>query len=408
MNCLKVRENIKAYIDEELGPIARMRVERHLDSCEKCREEMIAMTDLTAKVQGQPGAPTPDGLRAKVLGNMEFQPQPAAKKWWPYATSPASLVLVLIVCVTLAAVLFPVFSKARRSSSAYLAQSARDRMVSSAPKGNAQLGGGPVSAPAGAPSPDSAKRTRFAGDADVFLPSAGQRSHQAARAQASDPNLMIIKTADISVQVKSFDSAYDAAVAIGKSTGGYVTDSSADTTGNEPTSGRLTIRVPVGAFERTVARLGKLGKVMNKSISGEDVTGEAVDLESRLRNKRAEEQQYLEIMNRARRIADIVTVTNELSRVRGEIEEAQGRLKFLKSSSAMSTISLSLAEKSKPKPAPSALGGAFSGAVGSFVEFLTDLATILIWLAVYSPFWALPIAIAVYLKKKRAVAAQQP
>jgi len=219
---------------------------------------------------------------------------------------------------------------------------------------------------------------------------------------------MIIKTADISVQVKSFDSAYDAAVAIGKSTGGYVTDSSADTTGNEPTSGRLTIRVPVGAFERTVARLGKLGKVMNKSISGEDVTGEAVDLESRLRNKRAEEQQYLEIMNRARRIADIVTVTNELSRVRGEIEEAQGRLKFLKSSSAMSTISLSLAEKSKPKPAPSALGGAFSGAVGSFVEFLTDLATILIWLAVYSPFWALPIAIAVYLKKKRAVAAQQP
>ena len=145
----------------------------------------------------------------------------------------------------------------------------------------------------------------------------------------------------------------------------------------------------------------------SKNITGEDVTGEAVDIESRLRNKRAEERQYLDIMNRANRINDIMTVSNELYRVRGEIEQMQGRLGYLKKSSAMSTINLTLNEKSKHKHAAagSMLGGAWSGAIGSLAFTLNSLACLLIWLAVYSPFWALPIS-AWLVYRKRTAAAQ--
>lgn len=213
---------------------------------------------------------------------------------------------------------------------------------------------------------------------------------------------MIIKSADLGVRVRSFQRASDEAVSIAKSAGGYVTDTSAESDQGVPTEGCMTLRVPVDAFERTLTRLAKLGTVTGRSITGEDVTGESVDLESRLRNLRAEERQYLEIMNRARRIPDVVTVTNELTRVRGEIEEAQGRLKYLKTSSAMSTINLSLTEKKYAQPRKSAIQTTFGNAIASLVGTLNGLASLVIWLVVYSPFWALPIAAWLYVRKRGA------
>jgi hypothetical protein len=219
--------------------------------------------------------------------------------------------------------------------------------------------------------------------------------------------LLIIRTAELSLEVKSFQKAYDQAVSICSSVGGYVTNSSAEAEETTPTSGTILIRVPVEAFDRTLGRLGKLGVVKSRNLNGEDVTGEVVDLESRLRNKRAEELQYLEIMNRARRVTDIVTVSNELYRVRGEIEETEGRLKHLKSSAAMSTINLSLSEKGKAKPQPVAsIGRAISNAVASLARTANNLAIIAVWLGVYSPFWLCPLAIVLYVRKRAAAAAR--
>ncbi len=109
-------------------------------------------------------------------------------------------------------------------------------------------------------------------------------------------------------------------------------------------------------------------------------------------------------MTRARRIPDVVTVTNELSRVRGEIEESQGRLKYLKSSAAMSTIDLTLQH---PKPPARKVHGAviinsFWSALGSLKGSLNALATVAVWLLVYSPFWALPIGFWLYYRRRAA------
>jgi hypothetical protein len=140
-------------------------------------------------------------------------------------------------------------------------------------------------------------------------------------------------------------------------------------------------------------------------VSGQDVTGEVVDLESRLRNKRAEERQYLDVMNRAKRISDIVTVSNELYRVRGEIEEAEGRLKYLKSSAAMATINVNLKENEKARPLPkSSINRTLSNAVASLGRTAIGLATLAIWLGVYSPFWALPLGAVVYVRRRAAAA----
>lgn len=156
-----------------------------------------------------------------------------------------------------------------------------------------------------------------------------------------------------------------------------------------------------------VEQLGKLGVVKSKTITGEDVTGEVVDIESRIRSKRVEERQYLDIMNRARSITDVVTVSNELYRVRAEIEQAQGRLKYLRSASAVATVNVRLDERSKVKPAAagSVIYNSFTGATASLGSTLKALGVIAVWIAVYSPLWAVPVGIWVYGRRKRVAAA---
>lgn len=370
------------------------------------------MAELTDELKNVPQAHAPQGLRQAVMGRMEFRPVQAIRRRWPYATSPAAVAVILLTVVVLAGIVMPTFNRAR--------ESARH----SAAQGNLkEIGQGlrvyPEGAPGSAPMPTAAERGASPARPDAAK-SAAQFKHRDkaagtdgepayfgfddASVPASQPapaaNLMIIKTADLSVRVQNFDTAYNQAVSIAKSTGGYVTDSSAQSDGAATTSGNLTMRVPVNAFERTLERLGKLGKTTSKSISGEDVTGEMVDLEARLRNKRAEERQYLEIMNRAHRVPDIVTVTNELSRVRGEIEEAQGRMKYLRSSVAMSTINLTLSEKPKPAPVKSSIQRTWTNAVAALAGAGNRVMALGIWLAVFSPFWALPLGGWMYARKR--------
>lgn len=379
MNCLRARQEMKAYIDGELRPWTRWLVTCHITSCAECRREMDVMNELTNDVRNASQVSAPDGLRDKVLRGITFQPavrvQPTGLK-----VTLASGAAALLIIGVFAAVLFPTFSTSRGGSVAV-----KERLRQSPHLATEPL---PASAPGGAdvPQTSSAPATKHAGS-------------------SAPANLLIIKTADLSVQVRDFQKANDQAVSIAKSVGGYVTDTSAASDRGVPTSGSLSMRVPVSSFERTLNRLAKLGKVTSRSINGLDVTGESVDLESRLRNLRAEERQYLDIMNRAKRIPDVVTVTNELSRVRGEIEEAQGRLKFLKSAAAMSAINLSVSEKAKAQPPhKSSLGTTFGDAIASLGGTLNALASLAIWLAVYSPFWALPIVLWLYARKRAATA----
>lgn len=399
MNCRSAKNEIKAYIDGELGPVMRFLVARHIARCEDCRKEMDQMSDLTAQVKNTNGFPAPEGLRSAVLGRIDLKPQGQRKQgWWPYKTSPVALVLVLVTVGVMAAILMPVFTSTKEMS-------ARTRMRQA--QRNEKMLGSPVksSAPGGVEMPGDARRRspsmaiELDNSADYSMAVEGRVAPPAPR-----PDLLIIKIADIKLRVKDFQSAYDTAVSMARGAGGYVTDSSAETSGEAPTSGRLTMRVPVDSFERVMARLGGLGKVLSKNISGEDVTGEATDLESRIRNKRAEERQYLELMNRTKRISDIMAVSNELYRVRGEIEEAVGRLKYLKSSAAMSTINLEISEREKTKPTVSGLHRTWNNAIGSLITTGKGLAAMLIWLAVYSPFWALPIAAWIILKRRQAQA----
>jgi hypothetical protein len=155
----------------------------------------------------------------------------------------------------------------------------------------------------------------------------------------------IIKNGYLTVNVKNADEASGKITQIAKDNGGDVFSSNFFEIKKDVKSGNITVKVPVANFENTYNEIKKVATlVVQESTSGQDVTEEYADLQSQLKNKQAEEQQFVQILGQAQKIQDILDVTQQLSRVRGEIEQLQGRIKFLHSQTDLASISVSITE----------------------------------------------------------------
>lgn len=155
----------------------------------------------------------------------------------------------------------------------------------------------------------------------------------------------IIKNGSLDLKVSSADDASRKISDIAKNNGGEVFSSNFYQTAKKVKSGTITVKVPVANFEKAFSELKKVATlVVRESTSGNDVTEQYADLQGQLKNKQAEEQQFQNILGQAQKISDILEVTQQLSRVRGEIERLQGRIKFMDSQTDMSSITISLSE----------------------------------------------------------------
>lgn len=122
----------------------------------------------------------------------------------------------------------------------------------------------------------------------------------------------------------------------------------ADSSGNGIRSGVVVIKVPSESFMAAMEGVKKVGTiVVGESMSNQDVTSEFVDTEARLKNKQSEEEAFLKILDKASKMDDIIAVTQELSRVREEIEVMQGQLRYMSTQTDMAMITVMLSEDQK-------------------------------------------------------------
>ncbi|MEM6783038.1 MAG: DUF4349 domain-containing protein [Bacteroidota bacterium] len=110
----------------------------------------------------------------------------------------------------------------------------------------------------------------------------------------------------------------------------------------------LTIRVATDEFDTLVDALSQIGgSVEARAIDVDDVTEEYVDIQARLRSRRAAEERYLDILQRATTVEDILTVQRQLDQVREEIERVEGQLRFLRDRVGFSTLTVSLYQETE-------------------------------------------------------------
>jgi hypothetical protein len=176
----------------------------------------------------------------------------------------------------------------------------------------------------------------------------GQTSQEADETSAQR---MVIFNAEMDIRVKNFEKARNALEQKAKTYNGYIVQSNSNRYDGERQSGTMTFRIPQEHFNAFLNDAEGLSvQVNNRNVSGQDVTEEYVDLESRLKSKKAVEARLMEFMKQAQKTEDLLKISSDLAEVQEQIEQIAGRKKFLENQTAFSTVTITLQENEVPVP----------------------------------------------------------
>ncbi|MBQ0986770.1 DUF4349 domain-containing protein [Streptomyces sp. F63] len=234
-----------------------------------------------------------------------------------------------------------------------------------------EAGGTAADGPAAGEAGTAARRPDGTEDAS------GAASPGDTRRAASAPS-HVIRTATLTVRVKDVPSALDSARTAAENAGGYVGDETTDRDSDGHERSRLVLRVPQEKYAGLLEELAGTGTLIERKVEAEDVTDQVVDVESRVRSQRASVARVRELMDRAEKLSDIVTLEGELSTRQTELEALLARRAALKERTAMATVTLRLTETQRAeKPGDDELSFA-EALAGGWNAMLTGLR----WLAV--------------------------
>jgi hypothetical protein len=226
-----------------------------------------------------------------------------------------------------------------------------------------------------------------------------QNGAVATEPQSQVQDRLIIRTGWMSITVADPEATVAEIGSLANGLGGWVVS----TEMNEYSSGKqgsITIRIPAGAYDDAVASLKDLAvEVKSESSSSQDVTEEYVDLNARLGNLEATRDRVATFLDEADTVEEALAVNQELSRLEGEIEVIKGRMQYLSTSAAYSTITISVTPDLPNQPIEVAgwrPQGVAKDAIETLAETLQGLANVVIWLAIYVLPMLLVIGLPIY------------
>lgn len=209
----------------------------------------------------------------------------------------------------------------------------------------------------------------------------------------------IIRNADLSLECESPEETQRQITAIAESSGGFVVESqqtSSDVRSTKRDIVSMSVRVPSQKFVETLDQIRRTSeRIIFETVKGDDVTEEFIDVEARLKAKKALEQQFVEIMKRASNVEDALSVQSQLGDVRSEIERIEGRKRFLENQSSLSTIKIKLQTPAVFSASSSGfshrLGESFATGFDFALNFVLGLVTLVVAVLPFAVFVGLPV-----------------
>jgi hypothetical protein len=202
---------------------------------------------------------------------------------------------------------------------------------------------------------------------------------------------LVIQNASLSIVVDDPERSMASISDLAEEFGGFVTSSYLyqTTLGNglQVPSANITIRVPAERLQEALDRIQSgANDVLTTNRSGQDVTAEYTDLQSRLRNLEDAEVLLRQIMEQATDAEDILTAFNQLNSITEQIEVLKGQIQYYEESAAMSAISVELIASQAVQPITIAGWepvGVAKDAIQSLINALQGIVNALIWLVLY-------------------------
>lgn len=165
-------------------------------------------------------------------------------------------------------------------------------------------------------------------------------------------NRKLVRNAQVEIEVIKFDDAVQRITAFAAEDRGYIATSSSEREANGKLRGEIVAKVVPENLDGFLLKLRGLGDVKNQTLGTEDVTKQYFDTDSHLKSARVMEQRLIDILKtKSNKVADLLEVEKELGRVRAQIEEMQGSLKYLDAQVQFATVTITLAEKEMNEPA---------------------------------------------------------
>lgn len=227
---------------------------------------------------------------------------------------------------------------------------------------------------------------QMAADSNMPAPMEGGKTVYSGAPVSQDR--LVIRNANLTLVVTDPTASVQSITRMAEEMGGFVVSSylyeTALGVGDlTATQGTITVRVPAERLDEALRAIkADVIEVRSENISGEDVTQQYVDLQSRLRNLEAAEEQLQEIMGSATSTEDVMMVFNQLVQVRGEIESVKGQMQYFEQSARLSAITLELIADAAAQPLQIAgwhPEGTAKAAVEALIRALQFLADAGIW-----------------------------
>ncbi|MGL5931014.1 MAG: DUF4349 domain-containing protein [Dermatophilaceae bacterium] len=230
------------------------------------------------------------------------------------------------------------------------------------------------------------------------------RPESAARvdAAAAVAQRKLTRRADVALEVEDVAAAASRVRTIATAAGGLVvgeeisTDTAAaENGGTRPASGTVTISVPSDKLDGTLDDISKVGAVVTRTSSTEDVTAQYVDIESRVESAKASVERVRALMSQATTLADVVGLEAELSRRQADLEALQGQLAALEDATALSPVTVRLSTDGEATPEEETDDTGFlAGLTAGWEAFTASVAVLLTAAGALLPF---AVAVAVVL-----------
>jgi hypothetical protein len=216
---------------------------------------------------------------------------------------------------------------------------------------------------------------------------------------------IVIQNADLAVVVPDVEKSMKQVEAMAVEMGGFVVSSNLyqSYTSNyvQVPEASVVIRVPAERLDEVLEAIKKDAvEVQSENRSGQDVTAEYVDLQSRLKNLEAAEAQLQEILEGATETEDVINVFNQLVYYREQIELVKGQMEYYEQAAALSAVSVRLIAEETVQPVeigPWKPQGVALEAIQDLVDFSKGFVEFLIRFVLYTlPTWIM-IGIPLYL-----------
>ncbi|RYG70551.1 DUF4349 domain-containing protein [bacterium] len=399
--CGDFENNLKAYFDGELSDRERSKVEAHVQGCPRCQEELKFMEILTKEIGSEEMTPLNTDLRDKILqsastGTPALPPAKSEVSEPPLLKAPKrdyrrvyeygmAFSLLVVVGVGVLSIMGNRI-KNTFNAAANAITTGDDYTFSQAGSADSPSR---MQLPANAPSFENSSRLKV----NDFKQQAQASSSLGGPVQIYQRS--VHKEGNLTVAVNDAEVTGGAVESMVKKLGGFVANNELTTNGSGQKTATLDVRVPVDHFENVVKNIGRMGTVKAKNISGEDVTARVAVAGARrqtLSNQLSIAQAQMRNLAKVRKpdSSDMYRARAEVRGLSLQASQAKAELDTLRKFAALSTLYVTLRDKTKtvaPASFSGTLGQTGTEAWNSFLTTAKLPIQLVIWILAYSPLW---------------------